>query len=77
MKKQKWLDNHCDGEAPHFGPDGVKRYPINADNGAILCLHCWAKENQFRFNKWNADGQRDAWPQHDWSSFPYYAEMDD
>lgn len=57
---------NCDGSGPHTEGE-VRVYPLGAGGNLILCHHCWANENRFRYGKHDAEN----WPQINW----YQAEV--
>lgn len=49
------MDNpNCDGKGPHTTGE-VRRYPTGSNSAAILCLHCWAEENRYRWAQCRPD----------------------
>lgn len=50
-KMRNEIENwNCDGAGPHT-PGEVKRYPTGGDSTAVLCFACWARENQYNYER--------------------------
>jgi len=47
---------NCDGGGPHDSGE-VRRYPLGGSANLILCLRCWARENQYRYRRGLDAGQ--------------------
>jgi hypothetical protein len=58
---------NCDGSGPHT-EGTVKKYPLGGGANLILCIRCWARENQYRFNR----GDPEKWPQENWHAAEIY-----
>ena len=69
-----FLNNYCDGAGPHIGPPEVRVYPIGGDGNLILCHHCWAYENRFRYERGRETGQPENWPQLNWYQAATYTK---
>ena len=43
-------NNECCGSGPHTAGQ-VRVYPLGGGGNLILCRHCWAHENRYRYER--------------------------
>jgi hypothetical protein len=69
-----YSNSNCDsqGSSGDCTPGTVRRYPLGGNAGLILCLHHWAQENKYRFNRGRETGRPEDWPQEDWAQGEVY-----
>ena len=72
-----WLADNCDGAGPHSGPGEIRVYPIGGGGNLLLCLHCWAGENKYNFNRGRETQSPENFLQHDWTTARIYALQQD
>ena len=67
----------CDGAGPHDQGE-VRRYDLGGGAALQLCLPCWGRENQYRWERATHDdttGRRrreplhELWPQQNWDAY--------
>ena len=67
---------NCDGDHCQSNTGEVRLYALGdkpLHGNMILCLACWAYENQWRFKRGMETKHPDNWPLHDWDDAKPYA----
>ena len=66
------VNPNCDGSRCRDPQGKVRVYPLGGGGNLILCLHCAAHENNYRYTRGKETGAPENWPQVNWFECKVY-----